>query len=83
MEILRKHKQPKDEDSAGRVYFHWFCTSVFPNINLMSSQRAIFNWLRERKTIKLTLFKNHNNNKNNKFSFTKFSKPTNYNPKFK
>ena len=42
----------KGEDSACRVYFHWSCTSVFPNNNLMSSQRPIFNWLREQ-TIKL------------------------------
>ena len=40
MEILWKYKR-KGEDSAGRVYFHWFCTSVFPNSNLMSSQRPI------------------------------------------
>ena len=43
MEILRKYKRRKGEDSAGRVYFHWFCTSVFPNSNLTSSQRPIFN----------------------------------------
>ena len=46
MEMLRKYKQRKGEDSAGRVYFHWFCTSVFPNSNLPSSKRPIFNWLR-------------------------------------
>ena len=43
IEILRKYKQRKGEDSAGRVYFHWFCAFVFPNSNLISSQRPIFN----------------------------------------
>jgi len=52
MEVLRKYKQRKGEDSAGKVYFHWFCTSVFPNSNLMSSQGPIFNWLSDQ-TIKL------------------------------
>ena len=46
MEILREYKQRKGEHSAGKVYFHWFCTSVFPNSNDMSSKRPIFNWLR-------------------------------------
>ena len=41
LEILRKYKRRKGEDSAGRVYFHCFCTSVFPNSNLTSSQRPI------------------------------------------
>ena len=44
----RNYKRRKGEDSACRVYFHWFCTSVFPNSNLMSSQRPIFNWLRDQ-----------------------------------
>ena len=46
MEILRKYKRQIGEDSAGRVFFHWFCTSVFPTSNLTSSQRPIFkgNW---------------------------------------
>ena len=35
-------KRRRDENSAGRVYFHRFCISVFPNSNLMSSQRPIF-----------------------------------------
>ena len=52
MEILRKYKRRKHENSAGKVYFHWFCTSVFPTSNLMSSQRPIFNWLTDQ-TIKL------------------------------
>ena len=52
MEILRKYKRQKDENSAGRVYIHWFWTSGFLNSNLMSSQRTIFNWLRDQ-TIKL------------------------------
>jgi len=30
MKMLWKYKRQKDENSAGRVYFHWFCTSVFP-----------------------------------------------------
>jgi len=41
MEILWKYKWQKGEDFAGWVYFYWFCTSVFPNGNLMSSQRPI------------------------------------------
>ena len=41
LEILRKYKRRKGEDSAGRVYFRCFCTSVFPNSNLTSSQRPI------------------------------------------
>ena len=52
MEILRKYKRRKDENSTGRVHFHWLRTSVFPNSNLMSSQMPIFNWFRDQ-TIKL------------------------------
>ena len=54
MEILWKYKRRKNEISTGRVYwyFHWFCTSVFPKSNLMSSQMPIFDWLRDQ-TIKL------------------------------
>ena len=37
-----------EKNSAGRVYFHWFCTSVFPNSSLMSSQMAMFNWMRDQ-----------------------------------
>ena len=48
VEILRKYKQRIGEDSASRVYVHWFCTSVFPNSNLTSSQRPIFNCLRDQ-----------------------------------
>ena len=48
MEILRKYKRRKGEDSAGRLFFHWFCTFVFPNSNLTSTQRLIFNWLRDQ-----------------------------------
>ena len=47
-EILRKYKRRMGEDSASRVHFHCFWTSVFPNSNLMSSQRPIFNWLRDQ-----------------------------------
>ena len=42
MKILRKMR-------ALLVYFHSFCTSVFPTSNLMSSQRPIiFNWLTDQ-----------------------------------
>ena len=44
MEILRKYKWRKGEDSPGWVYFHWFCTSVFPNSNLTSLQCRRFWW---------------------------------------
>ena len=52
MEILWKYKRRKGEDSSGRVYFHWFCTSVFPNSKLMTSQRPIFNWFRDKKRLR-------------------------------
>ena len=52
MKIPQKCSRWKDENCSVRVYYHWFCTSVFPTSNLMSSQRPIFNWL-TGQTIKL------------------------------
>ena len=96
IEILRKYKQRKGEDSDSKVYFHWFCGFALLCFQAVTScpLRGLFSIGWETKQLscfpfKLALFNNHNNNNknNNVFSFTKFSKlynlSQNYNLKFK